>query len=299
MGLEYCKWSDRDDRAARRDDPVHPDADRTDGLHAGRLPQRDAGRVRRQRNELPVVMTTRAHQLAHVRRLRQPAADALRHARRLPRRSPGAEFLKVVPATWDETRVLDGKIGEYVVIARRHGSDWFVGAMTDARAEARRSRSGSSAARPSTPRSTPTRRDTATDADPAVRAPGAGCDGKNSRPLSSSLAAGGGARRSQLRPGGGALAEHREEPAADGYGRAKASRTTAPGQRAGQRSSQHPQRGGRGVGRRSGGLVASRRGRTHPARRRRLHGHGRRSPGCRPRASWPFPPWSAVTITVV
>jgi alpha-glucosidase len=47
------------------------------------------------------------------------------------RGQPGAEFLKVVPATWDETRVLDGKIGEYVVIARRRGSDWFIGAITD------------------------------------------------------------------------------------------------------------------------------------------------------------------------
>ncbi len=37
----------------------------------------------------------------------------------------------MVPATWDETKVLDGKIGEYVVIARRRGTEWFVGAMTD------------------------------------------------------------------------------------------------------------------------------------------------------------------------
>ena len=32
---------------------------------------------------------------------------------------------------WDETRVLDGRIGDYVVVARRKGQDWFVGAMTD------------------------------------------------------------------------------------------------------------------------------------------------------------------------
>jgi alpha-glucosidase len=37
-----------------------------------------------------------------------------------------------VPASWDETKVLDGRIGEYVVIARRRGSDWFLGAITDA-----------------------------------------------------------------------------------------------------------------------------------------------------------------------
>ena len=41
------------------------------------------------------------------------------------------EFLKVVPTVWDETKVLDAKIGDYVCIARRRGRDWYVGAMTD------------------------------------------------------------------------------------------------------------------------------------------------------------------------
>jgi alpha-glucosidase len=41
------------------------------------------------------------------------------------------EFLGPVPTVWDETRVLDGRIGDYVVIARRKGRDWYLGAMTD------------------------------------------------------------------------------------------------------------------------------------------------------------------------
>jgi alpha-glucosidase len=41
------------------------------------------------------------------------------------------EFLGPVPSVWDETRVLDAKLGDYVLIARRRGSDWYVGAMTD------------------------------------------------------------------------------------------------------------------------------------------------------------------------
>lgn len=44
---------------------------------------------------------------------------------------PGFEFLQKVPATWDETRVLTGEIGDFIVIARRKGSEWFIGAMTD------------------------------------------------------------------------------------------------------------------------------------------------------------------------
>jgi len=43
--------------------------------------------------------------------------------------SPELEFFDQVPAAWDETRVLHGSIGEYAVIARRHGEIWFVGAM--------------------------------------------------------------------------------------------------------------------------------------------------------------------------
>jgi alpha-glucosidase len=47
------------------------------------------------------------------------------------RGEPGSDFLKRVPASWDETRVLSGVIGDYVVIARRYDRDWFIGAMTD------------------------------------------------------------------------------------------------------------------------------------------------------------------------
>jgi alpha-glucosidase len=44
---------------------------------------------------------------------------------------PAFQFIKDVPATWDETRALDGYPGEFVTIARRHGEAWFVGAMTN------------------------------------------------------------------------------------------------------------------------------------------------------------------------
>ena len=42
-----------------------------------------------------------------------------------------AEFIYRVPTVWDETRVLDGKIGDYIVTARRKGDTWYIGAMTD------------------------------------------------------------------------------------------------------------------------------------------------------------------------
>ena len=41
------------------------------------------------------------------------------------------QFIADVPTTWDETRALEGKAGEYVAMARRKGSTWYIGAITN------------------------------------------------------------------------------------------------------------------------------------------------------------------------
>jgi alpha-glucosidase len=41
------------------------------------------------------------------------------------------DFITSVPTTFDATVALDGKVGEYLELARRKGDTWFVGAMTD------------------------------------------------------------------------------------------------------------------------------------------------------------------------
>jgi len=46
---------------------------------------------------------------------------------------PGADFLKIVPTTWDDIRFLDGYPGEFVAIAKRTGNEWFVGAMNNSK----------------------------------------------------------------------------------------------------------------------------------------------------------------------
>jgi hypothetical protein len=40
------------------------------------------------------------------------------------------QFLTAVPTVWDETRLVDGFPGKFVVMARRRGADWYVGAIT-------------------------------------------------------------------------------------------------------------------------------------------------------------------------
>ena len=40
------------------------------------------------------------------------------------------EWLKALPTTWEETRFIDGYPGRYVVLARRHGDDWYVAGLS-------------------------------------------------------------------------------------------------------------------------------------------------------------------------
>jgi len=42
---------------------------------------------------------------------------------------PELEFFKALPTTWDDTKVLLGGVGEFAVIARRKGEEWFIGCM--------------------------------------------------------------------------------------------------------------------------------------------------------------------------
>jgi len=44
---------------------------------------------------------------------------------------PELAFWDHIPTVWDDTKVLAGRIGEYIVMARRTGKKWFVGAITN------------------------------------------------------------------------------------------------------------------------------------------------------------------------
>jgi alpha-glucosidase len=44
---------------------------------------------------------------------------------------PALDWFRNLPTVWDETRVLDGTPGEYLVTARRKGAQWWIGAITN------------------------------------------------------------------------------------------------------------------------------------------------------------------------
>jgi alpha-glucosidase len=74
--------------------------------------------------------TTWAHQLAMAYLVTSPLTVMAEHPRRIleePRLADVVPFLRELPVTWDETRVLEGsRIGELAAFARRSGSVWYV-----------------------------------------------------------------------------------------------------------------------------------------------------------------------------
>ncbi|MDD4921224.1 MAG: glycoside hydrolase family 97 protein [Bacteroidales bacterium] len=46
---------------------------------------------------------------------------------------PGADFLKIVPTVWDNTKFIGGYPGEYIAMARQNGNTWFVGVMNNSK----------------------------------------------------------------------------------------------------------------------------------------------------------------------
>jgi alpha-glucosidase len=79
----------------------------------------------------PMALGTRCHQLAMYVVFDAPLQMLADSPSNYLREPEIMEFLAPVPTEWDETRVLDARIADYVLVARRNGRDWYVGAMTD------------------------------------------------------------------------------------------------------------------------------------------------------------------------
>ncbi len=78
------------------------------------------------------IKTTHAHQLALAAIYYSPIQTLYWYDP--PSRfknEPELEFWRAIPTTWDDTRVIDGSPGEFIITARRKDADWFVGAITN------------------------------------------------------------------------------------------------------------------------------------------------------------------------
>jgi alpha-glucosidase len=79
----------------------------------------------------PMSRGTRCHTLAMYVVYESPLQMLADSPSNYEREPDMLEFLRAVPTVWDETRVLAARLGEHVVMARRSGGEWYVGAMTD------------------------------------------------------------------------------------------------------------------------------------------------------------------------
>jgi alpha-glucosidase len=129
-GLEWDKWS-------AETDPLHDVTLPFTRMFLGPMDFTPGAMINAQKesfaaiHERPMSLGTRCHQLAMYVVYESPLQMLSDSPSNYLREPQIMEFLGPVPSVWDETKVLEGKIAEYVVVARRSGRDWYIGAMTN------------------------------------------------------------------------------------------------------------------------------------------------------------------------
>jgi alpha-glucosidase len=128
MGAEYNKWS-------ARISPDHNVMLPFTRMLAGPMDYTPGGFNNVTKAEFeprmlkPMVMGTRAHQLA----LYVVFESGLQMVSDYPEAYKGQkefDFIRAVPAIWDETHVVSGRPGDSITVARRQGKEWYVGSIT-------------------------------------------------------------------------------------------------------------------------------------------------------------------------
>jgi alpha-glucosidase len=130
-GMEYSKWS-ADDRV-----PKHEVSLAFIRMMAGPMDY-TPGAMRnvtkgnaRPNHSLPVSQGTRCHQMAMYIVYEAPLQMLADNPTAYLKEKECTDFIAKVPTTFNETLALDGKLGEYAVIARKKENTWYVGAMSN------------------------------------------------------------------------------------------------------------------------------------------------------------------------
>jgi alpha-glucosidase len=129
LGLEYSKWD-------RKPDPEHNCILPFTRLTAGPMDYIVVGFTNRTPEEFEIVwdefnsLGTRCHHLAQLI-IFETGFQVLGDYPDNYRNSFGADLFSKVTVSWDETKVLHARVGDYVSIARRKGEEWFIGTITD------------------------------------------------------------------------------------------------------------------------------------------------------------------------
>lgn len=82
-------------------------------------------------NNEPMSQGTRCHQLAEYIVFTSPLNMLCDSPSNYDAETECTKFIVSVPTTWDETRIIEGKFGEYIITARRKGDKWYIGGLTN------------------------------------------------------------------------------------------------------------------------------------------------------------------------
>jgi alpha-glucosidase len=82
-------------------------------------------------SSMPMSQGTRCHQMAMYTVFEAPLGMLSDNPTVYQKEPECTNFIAKVPTVFDETVALDGKVGEYIALARRKGDTWYVGAMTN------------------------------------------------------------------------------------------------------------------------------------------------------------------------
>ena len=79
----------------------------------------------------PMSMGTRCHQLAMFVVYDAPLQMLADSPSNYYKEDECTRFISKMKTVWDETKILDARVADYIVTARRSGKDWYLGALTD------------------------------------------------------------------------------------------------------------------------------------------------------------------------
>ncbi len=129
-GMENDKWS-------RDITPEHDVILPFTRMVAGPMDYTPGAMVNMERENFTPIFTrpssqgTRVHQMALYVIFESPLQMLSDSPSNYMREQECTDFIVKVPVVWDDIKVLEAKVGDYLLLARRSGKDWFVGGLTD------------------------------------------------------------------------------------------------------------------------------------------------------------------------
>jgi alpha-glucosidase len=129
-GMENCKWSK----------DITPEHDVTlcfTRMLAGPMDYTPGAMINKNEKDYsisfshPMSLGTRCHQLAMYVCYDAPLQMLNDSPSNYYKETESTSFISKMPTVWDETKVLDAKVGDYILMARQKDNNWYLGAMTD------------------------------------------------------------------------------------------------------------------------------------------------------------------------